>query len=72
METMRDGLFWEVSERVVAFDWVEEPLRAQIPRLRAALRKNMPAARRSRSQQEANVDRHDDLVQPEPEVTTTG
>ena len=39
MESMRTGLFWEVNERVIAFDWVEEPLRAQIPRLRAALRR---------------------------------
>jgi hypothetical protein len=39
MESMRSGLFWEVNERVIAFDWVEEPLRAQIPRLRAALRR---------------------------------
>ncbi|HET9410767.1 MAG TPA: DUF2254 family protein [Candidatus Dormibacteraeota bacterium] len=46
MESMRSGLFWEVNERVIAFDWVEEPLRAQIPRLRAALRraKGGPAA----------------------------
>jgi predicted membrane protein DUF2254 len=39
MESMQNGLFWEVNERVVAFDWVEEPLRAEIPRLRAALRR---------------------------------
>jgi hypothetical protein len=39
MESMSSGLFWEVNERVIAFDWVEEPLRAQIPRLRAALRR---------------------------------
>ena len=39
MDSMRSGLFWEVNERVIAFDWVEEPLRAQIPRLRAALRR---------------------------------
>ena len=39
MESMHQGLFWEVNERVIAFDWVEQPLRAQIPRLRAALRR---------------------------------
>jgi hypothetical protein len=39
MESMRSGLFWEVNERVIAFDWVDEPLRAQIPRLRAALKR---------------------------------
>jgi len=36
---MKTGLFWEVNERVIAFDWVEEPLRTQIPRLRGALRR---------------------------------
>ena len=39
MESMQNGLFWEVNERVIAFDWVEQPLRAEIPRLRAALRR---------------------------------
>jgi hypothetical protein len=39
MESMQNGLFWEVNERVIAFDWVEQPLREQIPRLRAALRR---------------------------------
>jgi hypothetical protein len=39
MESMQNGLFWEVNERVIAFDWVEKPLREQIPRLRAALRR---------------------------------
>jgi len=39
MESMKTGLFWEVNERVIAFDWVEDTLRAQIPRLRAALKR---------------------------------
>ncbi|HEY4887617.1 MAG TPA: DUF2254 family protein [Candidatus Dormibacteraeota bacterium] len=39
MESMQNGLFWEVNERVIAFDWVEQPLRDEIPRLRAALRR---------------------------------
>ena len=39
MEGLQNGLFWEVNERVIAFDWVERPLREQIPRLRAALRR---------------------------------
>jgi hypothetical protein len=39
MESMQNGLFWEVNERVISFDWMELPLREQIPRLRAALRK---------------------------------
>src|SRR5437879_9407796 len=38
MESMQNGLFWEVNERVISFDWVEQPLRDQIPRLRPALR----------------------------------
>ena len=37
METLRDGLFWDVNERVVAFDWVDPDLRSQIPALRKAL-----------------------------------
>jgi hypothetical protein len=39
IQTMQNGLFWEVNERVIAFDWVEQPLREQIPRLRRALRR---------------------------------
>ncbi len=39
MESMQSGLFWEVNERVIAFDWLEQPLRAQIPNLRTALRR---------------------------------
>src|SRR5438445_5099407 len=39
MESMQTGLFWEVNERVISFDWVEQPLRDQIPRLRNALRR---------------------------------
>jgi hypothetical protein len=42
---MQNGLFWEVNERVVAFDWVEEPLRAEIPRLRTALRRAKASGR---------------------------
>ena len=38
METLDDGLFWEVNERVVAFDWVDPELRLQIPAVREALR----------------------------------
>ena len=37
MEQTREGVFWEVSDRVVAFDWVEEDLRELIPLLRARL-----------------------------------
>src|SRR6266849_4164044 len=45
MEVMQNGLFWEVNERVVAFDWVEEPLRVEIPRLRTALRRAKASGR---------------------------
>ena len=37
MESMQNGLFWEVNERVISFDWLEQPLRAEVPKLRAAL-----------------------------------
>jgi hypothetical protein len=39
IQSMQNGLFWEINERVIAFDWVEEPLREQIPRLRQALKR---------------------------------
>jgi hypothetical protein len=39
MESMQTGLFWEVNERVISFDWLEQPLREEIPRLRVALRR---------------------------------
>jgi len=67
MEVMQNGLFWEVNERVVAFDWVEEPLRAEIPRLRTALRRAKASGRGPAIELE---DPHPtgplNLVQPEP------
>src|SRR5881275_2919022 len=39
MEGLQNGLFWEVNERVISFDWLEQPLREQIPRLRSALKR---------------------------------
>jgi hypothetical protein len=67
MEVMQKGLFWEVNERVVAFDWVEEPLRAEIPRLRNALRRAKASGRGPAIELD---DPHPtgplDLVQPEP------
>ena len=39
MEGVQNGLFWEVNERVISFDWLEQPLRDEIPRLRAALQR---------------------------------
>lgn len=70
MESMQNGLFWEVNERVIAFDWVEKPLREQIPRLRAALR------RAKASGHVLTLDGEDapvvakDLVQPEATQAT--
>ncbi|TMC88023.1 MAG: hypothetical protein E6J12_11985 [Chloroflexi bacterium] len=66
MESMRSGLFWEVNERVIAFDWVEEPLRAQIPRLRAALKRAKGDGQVLDVSQVAPV--APNLVQPEPAV----
>src|SRR5207253_4764030 len=66
MESMRSGLFWEVNERVIAFDWVEEPLRAQIPRLRAALKRAKGDGQVLDVSQVAPV--APNLVQPEPVV----
>jgi hypothetical protein len=46
IQSMQNGLFWEVNERVIAFDWVDEPLREQIPRLRHALKRAKTTGRR--------------------------
>ncbi len=66
MEGMQNGLFWEVNERVISFDWLEQPLREQIPSLRAALRR----AKASGNGAVAGLDDAPvvtkDLVQPEP------
>ncbi len=67
MEVMQNGLFWEVNERVVAFDWVEEPLRAEIPRLRTALRRAKASGRGlSLELEEPPPGIPVDLVKPEP------
>jgi predicted membrane protein DUF2254 len=67
MEVMQNGLFWEVNERVVAFDWVEEPLRAEIPRLRTALRRSKASGRGpSLELEEPMAGVPVDLVKPEP------
>ena len=68
MESMQNGLFWEVNERVIAFDWVEQPLRAEIPRLRAALRRAKASGHTLAIELEgAPVTQ--DLVKPEPTAT---
>ncbi len=67
MEVMQNGLFWEVNERVVAFDWVEEPLRAEIPRLRTALRRAKASGRGPALELEEPLPGVPvDLVKPEP------
>src|SRR5438477_2784306 len=66
MESTQNGLFWEVNERVISFDWVEQSLRDQIPRLPTALGRAQAAGNG------AALDLKDapvvtkDLVQPEP------
>jgi hypothetical protein len=66
METMQNGLFWEVNERVIAFDWVEQPLRAEIPRLRAALRRAKATGNGLVSELEDPVIVAPDLIKPDP------
>jgi hypothetical protein len=65
MESMENGLFWEVNERVIAFDWVEESLRAEIPRLRSALRRSKGSVE-SLAVELENAPAVHDLVPPEP------
>ena len=66
MESMRDGLFWEVNERVISFDWVEQPLRAEIPRLRAALRRAKASGHAPMTELQTPVAGPSDLVPKEP------
>src|SRR5207302_10623134 len=66
METLDDGLFWEVNERVVAFDWVDPDLRVQIPHLREALRHT--SGPRSTEQPREHEAGAQDLVQPQVEI----
>ncbi len=66
MESMQNGLFWEVNERVIAFDWVEQPLRAEIPRLRSALRRAKASGHTLTIELERAVPITQDLVKPEP------
>ena len=71
MESMQTGLFWEVNERVIAFDWLEQPLREQIPRLREALRRTKTTGGNGAvaGLRDAPVVAKD-LVQPEPAQQT--
>jgi Predicted membrane protein (DUF2254) len=70
MESMHSGLFWEVNERVIAFDWVEQPLRAEIPRLRAALRRAKATGHGLALELEQVPVVPPDLVQPTPAAGT--
>jgi hypothetical protein len=63
MEGLQSGLFWEVNERVISFDWLEQPLREQIPRLRAELKRSKSSGNGAVSIEEAPVVR-EDLVKP--------
>ena len=69
MESMQNGLFWEVNERVIAFDWVEQPLRAEIPRLRSALRRAKTSGHTLALELESAIPVTRDLVKPEPNTT---
>jgi Predicted membrane protein (DUF2254) len=64
MESMQNGLFWEVNERVISFDWMEQPLREQIPRLRAALRKAKTSGNGAVSDIEAAPAVTENLIRP--------
>ena len=70
MESMQNGLFWEVNERVIAFDWVDESLRAEIPRLRAALRRSKGSVE-SLAVELEKAPAVQDLVPPEPSAAPT-
>ncbi|HSP09816.1 MAG TPA: DUF2254 family protein [Candidatus Dormibacteraeota bacterium] len=70
MESLHQGLFWEVNERVIAFDWVEQPLREQIPRLRAALRRAKAGGHGVALELEEAAVVTKDLVQPDVAART--
>jgi hypothetical protein len=72
MEAMQTGLFWEVNERVISFDWVEQPLRDEIPRLRAALRRAKASGNGALIDLEEAPIVAKDLVQPEPTTPSAG
>ena len=64
MEGMQNGLFWEVNERVISFDWLEQPLREEIPQLRAALRKAKAGSGNGAIDVQAPPAVTEDLVKP--------
>jgi hypothetical protein len=75
METMQTGLFWEVNERVISFDWLDHPLRDEIPRLRGALRKAKSSGNGAVAELDDAPVVSEDLVKPtapNPAVQTPG
>ncbi|GAC1613276.1 MAG: hypothetical protein NVS9B1_21500 [Candidatus Dormibacteraceae bacterium] len=48
MEGTTERVFWEVSDRVVAYDWVEDHIRELIPVLRSRMQPEEPAPPRRR------------------------
>lgn len=68
MEGMQQGLFWEVNERVISFDWLDRPLRDEIPKLRAELRKAKASGNGAVAELEAEPSVTQDLVKPSQPV----
>ena len=68
MEGTQQGLFWEVNERVISFDWLEPPLRDEIPKLRAALRKAKTSGNGAVADLETAPAVTQDLVKPSQPV----
>ena len=71
MESTQNGLFWEVNERVISFDWLEQPLRAEIPRLRLALRRAEASGNGEVAVFDDEPLQAKDLVPPEPAAAAT-
>ncbi len=72
MESMQNGLFWEVNERVISFDWLEQPLRQEIPKLRAALRRKKAGTNGETVTLDGGQALTKDLVRPDPSRQTAG
>src|SRR5437764_10469575 len=64
MEGLQNGLVWEVNERVISFDWLDHPLRDEIPRLRGALRKAKSSGNGAVAELEDAPVVSEDLVKP--------
>ena len=67
MEMTTERVFWEVSDRVVAYDWVEDHLRELIPVLRARLHPQEPT-RPARARRNGNTNGH--AKKPAKEAST--